>query len=445
MNEAAMMNKPYIRKIPYYLLMLFFVFEYGRIHSLLGPIRFLHLPFFTSLALLMLLLIEKPVVNSLQTKCLLALILLMGIHVPIAVNNHWAFEMTRVMFTYLVVHLAITKYVVSYDIFRRLVSVWLICGAFLCIQGLFQGGEIKGSAFFSDENDFSLAMNIFLGISYFRFLQGPRKNKIMLVLLGLFLLGILISFSRGGFVGLCVVLLFIWITSPKKILGLFLVVLLALFIIVAAPPKYWDEMKTITVIEEGRGTAAGRIYYWERAWDMFLDHPVLGVGPGNYPWNIEKYEPIGGYRERYHGGRAAHSMYFTLIAELGLAGCLVFGIILFADFKTLRGIMKNFRRGKRSQLVQDGKEQNEASKIEDLEKAQARNMMYYDSAGIYVALCGFLASGMFLSVLYYPHFWILTSLITSAERIRKELESRGAVSDKEEVGVPKENGFGLRE
>lgn len=50
--------------------------------------------------------------------------------------------------------------------------------------------------------------------------------------------------------------------------------------------------------------------------------------------------------------------------------------------------------------------------------------MYYDALGIYVAFAGFLASGMFLSVLYYPHFWILSSMVTSIGRLREELEKK---------------------
>lgn len=435
MNEVAKNNSTYKSKIPFYLLILFLAFEYGRIHSLLGPLKFLHFPFFTSLGLLLFLIIDKPVLNHLQTKCFLGLIILMMIHIPFAANNYWAFQITRTMFTYLVIHIAITKYVVSYKMFRKMMFLWLMCGIFLCIQGVFHGGVIKGSAFFSDENDFSLAMNMFLGMSYFRFLENPKKNKSMLVMIGLFILGILASFSRGGFVGLCVVLFVIWIKSRKKVLGLLLAASLVLFILLIAPSKYWDEMKTIPEVEEGRGTSATRIYYWERAWMMFVDHPLFGVGPGNYPWNIIEYEPEGGYRGKRHGGRMSHSLYFTLIPELGLAGCLFFGMMVFANYKTLRGMTKQFGRNKRRNLLYEGigKKENNTLRPINSEISQIKNMMYYDALGIYVAMAGFLASGAFLSVLYYPHFWILSGMITSMGRLKEELQNEELASIKKDL------------
>ena len=321
---------------------------------------------------------------------------------------------------------------------------------FLCIQGVLHGGEVKGSAFFSDNNDFSLAMNMFLGISFFRFVENPKKHISVLAIIGLFLFSILVSFSRGGFVGLCVMTVFIWMKSRRKMLGVVLVIGMIVFVSQMAPSRYWDRMKTITDLEETeeyKGSSGGRIYYWERAWEMFLDHPLFGVGPGNFNWNVSQYEDEGGLRGKTRGGRASHSLYFTLIPELGLVGCFFFGMMLFTNYKTLSGIRKKFKEKKRTQ-ASHGRAENEGSeglKGKDSETLQVMNMMYYDSLGIYVALIGVLASGAFLSVLYYPHFWILSSMTTSIGRLREELENKELALDNEGVGVLKGHRFGLAE
>ena len=440
MTEAAKTSSTYTSKIPFYLLILYLAFEYGRVHALLGPLKSLHLPFFASMGLLLFLIAEKPVLKDKPTKWFLASVILMAIHSPFATNNYWAFQFTRMVFTYFVIHLAIRKYVVTYKMFRQMMFLWLICGIFLCIQGVLHGGEVKGSAFFSDNNDFSLAMNMFLGISFFRFMENPKKNIGVLAIVGLFLFGILVSFSRGGFVGLCVMTVFIWIKSGRKMLGAVLVIGMVIFVSQVAPSKYWDKMRTITDLEETaqyKGSSGGRIYYWGRAWEMFLDHPLVGVGPGNYPWRISEYEPEEGLRGKTRSGRVSHSLYFTLISELGLAGCLFFGMMLFFNYKTLREIMKKFK-GKNRMRVSHGWAENEGNEVleaKDSEILRVKNMMYYDSLGIYVAFIGFLASGTFLSVLYYPHFWILSSMITSMGRLREELDKG--------VGVLKGHRFGL--
>lgn len=176
MTEVVKINSTYTGKIPFYLLILYLVFEYSRIHTLLGPLESLHLPFFTSMGLLLFLITEGVVLRQQQTKWLLGLVILMAIHVPIATNNYWAFQITRIVFTYFVIHLAITKYVTSYKMYRKMIFIWLICGTFLCIQGVLHHGVIKGSAFFSDENDFSLAMNIFWEFRILDFWRTPRKT-----------------------------------------------------------------------------------------------------------------------------------------------------------------------------------------------------------------------------------------------------------------------------
>lgn len=343
MTEVAKTSSFQTSKLPFYLLILYLAFEYGRVHSLLGPLKSLHLPFFASMGLLLFLIAEKPVLKDKQTKWFLGLVILMAIHIPFAVNNYWAFLFTRMVFTYLAIHLGITKYVVSHKMFRKMMFLWLMCGVFLCIQGVLHGGEVKGSAFFSDNNDFSLAMNMFLGISFFRFLENPKKNITVLPIIALFLFGILVSFSRGGFVGLCVMTVFILAKARRKMLGVLLVIAMIVFVSQIAPSKYWAKMRTIMDLQETaeyKGSSGGRIYYWGRAWEMFLDHPLVGVGPGNYPWRINEYEPEEGLRGKTRGGRVSHSIYFTLIPELGLIGCFFFGMMLFVNYKTLRRITK---------------------------------------------------------------------------------------------------------
>lgn len=405
---------------PFYLIVAFLVFEYTRIHTLLGPIEYLHLPLIVSLLILFSLFTGKLNFGNLQTKCFLGLIVLMIFHVPLAVNNYWAFQTVKTMGIYLVVHIAVVTYITSHEMLRKLTNVLLLCALFICILGIFKRGVIGGSGFYNDENDFSLAMNIFLPIAYFRFLENPRRNILSLVMSGAFLFGTVISFSRGGFLGLCAVISLIWIKSSKKMLASLAIMSFVIFVYYTAPPRYWTEINTIT--EEGTksGTGAVRLYTWKAAWRMFVDNPIFGVGPGNFPWNFEKYEPVEGYKGVLHGGRASHSVYFTLIPELGLIGTVLFSIIIFSNYKSLRVIMKRKRVS-----INDNhpnkrldKQRFEKNSNHDI-SVKNESSLYYDSYGILGAFAGYLVSGIFLSVLYYPHFWILTSLTTAMSNIAR--------------------------
>ena len=130
---------------------------------------------------------------------------------------------------------------------------------------------------------------------------------------------------------------------------------------------------------------------------MFYDNPVFGVGPGNYPWRVPEYEPRDRQRERGHGGKPAHSLYFTLLPELGMLGTVCFILMVVTPFKKFRRVFGK----KNANKVVDANCLND-----DLKQLQL------NYKAVYGVLFGFLFSGIFLSVLYYPHFWLICALLT---------------------------------
>jgi len=65
-----------------------------------------------------------------------------------------------------------------------------------------------------------------------------------------------------------------------------------------------------------------RIYKWESAWNMFLDHPIIGVGPGRFKYEyLDKYIlPMARERTAAH----AHNNFLQVLAENGVIGFLIF-------------------------------------------------------------------------------------------------------------------------
>lgn len=64
-----------------------------------------------------------------------------------------------------------------------------------------------------------------------------------------------------------------------------------------------------------------RMAHWQAGWEMFLDYPFTGVGPGNYPVVYPDYailpywsDPLG----------HAHNIYINIAAETGLFGLLAY-------------------------------------------------------------------------------------------------------------------------
>lgn len=87
------------------------------------------------------------------------------------------------------------------------------------------------------------------------------------------------------------------------------------------------------------GTGFFRINLWQSAWEMFRDHPLFGVGPDNFLY---------AYRGFYITPAAwqepnlshAHNFVFDLLARLGAAGVVAWGVLLAGLAINLRKLLK---------------------------------------------------------------------------------------------------------
>ena len=262
----------------------------------------------------------KASFSNKQTKLWLGLLVFMVSWVPFANNNHWAFLTVKDLTLYFFFYLGIITFVNTTGKMQKLILVWLGVHALLAINGMLHGGRGVGG-WLGDENDFAMEMNVAIPFAFFLYQGTTAKGAklLYLVLLGIFVLSSIATASRGGFLGLVAVGSFCWLYSPRKVWSLVLLTGVLLLVLVAAPQEYWDRMQTITddsTMESG--TAGQRMFTWGIGWEMFLANPVFGVGQGNFPWTVGEY--LGGrtWQTKSLAGRQAHSMYFTLLPELGL-------------------------------------------------------------------------------------------------------------------------------
>ncbi|MGH8579635.1 MAG: O-antigen ligase family protein [Gammaproteobacteria bacterium] len=335
----------------------------------------------------------------------------MAIHVPIAVNNYWAFQTLRNTLLYFIVYLSVANFVDSYSKLEKFIDTWININVVCGIIGILNGGKVPYSAFMGDENDFALVMNMAIPFSYFMFLNADRfKEKLWyLCAAGVFVAATIASLSRGGFIGLVTVGLVCWLHSPKKVLSSVVIALMVAVLYLTAPATYWDEMSTIQKESTHEGTGGERWYSWKCGWQMFLDNPILGVGQGNFPWNFERYEPPEGNEGRFHGGREAHSIYFTLIPELGVVGTILFFTLLGYSLKG----MKVISEAEKTHRVFTGQSDTRKDTGKKLRKLK------YVILGVQGALAAYFVTGIFISVLYYPHFWLLMGFSLAIANVGK--------------------------
>ena len=143
---------------------------------------------------------------------------------------------------------------------------------------------------------------------------------------------------------------------------------------------------------------------------MFLDNPIMGVGQGNFPYVFKKYEyDVTGSDDPFHGrsvaGRMAHSIYFTMLPELGLVGTFTIFAMIFYCLKDLNLVKKRFIPGKNNKI--------NANSGTGMTSAKS----YHIALALEGSLISYLVSSSFISTLYYPNLWILIGLIISFRKI----------------------------
>jgi O-antigen ligase len=313
-----------------------------------------------------------------------------------------------------IAYLGIISFVDTPDKFDKLVKFWIMIFIFLAIYGYFNANlhlakyqryGIGVGGFIGDANDYCMALNTILPFAIFgvftaKNLMG-RFYFISLVCLFLFI--IIITESRGGFVGMVTVGGYCWLRSNKKVLLAMILGILVVFVLAIAPASYWDEIRSITTEnteQNPHGTGAQRIYSWKLGWKMFKDNPVIGVGQGNYPWRVGEAEDKLGvdWKTRSIRGRAAHSLYFTLLPELGLIGTTMFGMMILYSFADLNKTKKATRQ----------------SSGDFLNERERKN--YYYALALEGSIIGFLVSSIFISTLYYPVFWLLSGFVLALRK-----------------------------
>jgi putative inorganic carbon (hco3(-)) transporter len=210
--------------------------------------------------------------------------------------------------------------------------------------------------------------------------------------LALILAALFFTYSRGGFAALAAILLLMALATPRIPRIAFVLAPLALIAGLAfLPATYVDRMSTFGQIWSGlRGrhvddsAIRGRISEVRSAFMMIGDHPLFGVGSGNYEIRYPSYARVvalDGRREE----RAAHSLYLEVGSENGLIGLAVFGGLLVS---TLLGVQRT-----RARFAAD----------HDAESARL-------ATALGISFAGFLIGSLFLHLSYPRFFWLLVGI-----------------------------------
>jgi len=189
------------------------------------------------------------------------------------------------------------------------------------------GGKtyFRAIAFFPDPHMFSFYLEMLLpfGILLY-FSENKSTKKILFFIISLLiLLAIILTFSRGSYLGLIfgiVAALLIFKNKLRRILQLIIIIGLTAIIISVIIPENPIIQRFSSILNFSEGSNLGRIENWKQSWQVISENPWLGVGLGNYPLAIK---PSTTYREPIY----SHNLYFDIASESGLIN-LGFWILL---------------------------------------------------------------------------------------------------------------------
>jgi O-antigen ligase len=201
-------------------------------------------------------------------------------------------------------------------------------------------GRVSWNQIYSNPNDDAamaiLATGVALSIAMAE-VQSTKVRRGAAICAATFVLVVLVTESRGAFIGLALgIFLPLIRTLKRRTVVLYAVVGICVGVAVL-PKTFWariEGLKDLTSISTIRkadksGSAEQRWQIQKTAMHIFIDHPILGVGLGCYPFANAKYRPDLGPRD-------AHDTYLRLAAELGIPGLLLWGGLVLSILKQVK-------------------------------------------------------------------------------------------------------------
>jgi len=178
-----------------------------------------------------------------------------------------------------------------------------------------------------DNNFFALSLVTTLGPAVALTLASRRwySRLVAAVATGFILHTILLTFSRGGMIGLIAVGIAAFVMMPKRPLNLAALLVVALVAFRLTGPELFARYSTaFAPAEERDGSAQSRIELWLDCLKVIEQYPVLGVGPANWRRIASSF----GWSE----DKSAHSVWMEIAAEDGIPAALAlitfFGLAL---------------------------------------------------------------------------------------------------------------------
>lgn len=385
--------------ILFWLICLYLFFEYVRPQTLYPVLDFLPYTQIVILVTLFLLFLQKKkkLVSNVENRLILLFFVVVLFSSLFAMSPETSFAKLPEFIAWVLIYFLIINIVNTENRFLLFILMFLIYN-FKMSQFAFRGwagigfgfgkdGTGGGPGWFQNSGEFGIEMCVFFPLATYFIIalkdRWPRWKLCSFLLLPLTAIsGMISSSSRGAVVGGVAVLAWMLLKSHRKIYAVFLIAFVCIMAYRAVPEQ---QMARFDASGEDR-TSVSRTERWRKGIEMANRNPVLGVGFGN--WALADRSMFSGE------GGLSHNAFVECASELGYSGLAVYGFMVLFTF------VNNYRSRK---ILRQNK--------------QEAGFVYLMSHGLDGALVGYLVSGFFVTVLFYPYFWINLALTVALNGI----------------------------
>lgn len=410
----------FLKKQPasFWLVNLYLFFEYVRPQSIYRSIDVLPWGQTTLILATVVLFLEGgiPKLRTVAGPLLMAFAAVVALSSLLAIDPGASFRNWELFYSWVLIYILITNTITTEKRFFLFVLAFLLY-SFKMSQHGFRVWAMRGFSFadwgiggpagwFHNSGELAIQMCILLALSVefvlaLRHHMGRWTRWFFYFVPVTALATVVASSSRGGLVGTAALAAW-WIARSKHRVRAFLaVVLIGSVTWAVVPPEFKARFA-----EAGEDSdSVTRIDRWKAGIEVANQYPVLGIGYNN--WGS------------YFGGWLSHNIFIEALTELGYIGLLSFLSLIGATF-WINARTRKLLKGARS----------------------STNFMEHMAYGLDGALIGYMASGFFVTVLYYPFFWInlamTVSLHTAARAERRRIMRAASRPDPERssYGIP---------
>lgn len=229
----------------------------------------------------------------------------------------------------------------------RAIVFWTTLAAAHGIALYFLGMRETSAGAILNRNTMATYLNLAIVCAYVLYQMSPSAGERLSLLFALptLFLGLALTFSRTGYITVVVIFLLVSYRLAKTRAYLVLGATAAMLIMITTflPEAFYQRVASIIPsMRHQEETFGTRVDLWKAGVKMMRDHPIVGVGPGNYGKVLPRYGQ-GILLTRHEV--AAHSSYVGIAAEAGIPALALYLLLCAAAIRKARLAARELKRG----------------------------------------------------------------------------------------------------